>query len=34
VLYKLVPERAAAASDALIDFLAVPGVNGSDSPSG
>jgi DNA-binding transcriptional ArsR family regulator len=33
VLYKLVPERAAAASDALIDFLAVPGVNGSDSQS-
>ena len=34
VLYKLVPERAAAASDALIDFLAVPGVSGSDSQSG
>jgi DNA-binding transcriptional ArsR family regulator len=35
VLYKLVPERAAAASDALLDFLAVPGVNvnGSDSRS-
>ena len=34
VLYKLVPERASAASEALLDFLAVPGVNGSDSPSG
>ena len=34
VLYKLVPERAAAASDALLDFLAVPGGNGSDSRSG
>jgi DNA-binding transcriptional ArsR family regulator len=34
VLYKLVPERAAAASDALLDFLAVPSTNGSDSRSG
>lgn len=34
VLYKLVPERATAASDALLDFLAVPAVNGSDSRSG
>ena len=33
VLYKLVPERAAAASDALLDFLAVPSANGSDSRS-
>jgi DNA-binding transcriptional ArsR family regulator len=35
VLYKLVPERAAAASDALLDFLAVvPGAGGTDSRSG
>lgn len=34
VLYKLVPERASAASEALLEFLAVPGVNGSDSRSG
>ena len=34
VLYKLVPERAAAASDALLDFLAVPSADGSDSRSG
>jgi hypothetical protein len=34
VLYKLVPERAAAASDALLDFLAVPSANGTDSRSG
>ena len=34
VLYKLVPERAAAASDALLEFLAVPEAGGTDSRSG
>jgi DNA-binding transcriptional ArsR family regulator len=33
VLYELVPERAADASDALRDFLTIPGIAGSDSRS-